>query len=113
LFLLAVPVCCGLVAMLGVQQAISDNKTEPKNMVTVLVATADIMAGSRLDETNSRFEEFDRATCPPGVVTSREECEDRALKVRIFRGDKDPAGQNERKRQLRAGRRNSAPVCAW
>ena len=45
--LLAVAVGCGLVAMLGVQQVLSDNSSEDeKQMATVLVAIADISPGN-------------------------------------------------------------------
>ena len=55
--LLAVAMSCGLVAMLGVQQVLSGDKqvNQDDNVTKVLVATAEIVPGHRLDESNVVF----------------------------------------------------------
>jgi pilus assembly protein CpaB len=71
--LLAVALGCGLVAMLGVQQALSGNKEDDGGVTRVLVATTEINPGTRLDETNSIFKEWPANAIPQGAVTSSEE----------------------------------------
>jgi pilus assembly protein CpaB len=85
--LLAVALGCGLVAMLGVQQALSGNKKDKDGVTRVLVATAEINPGMRLDETNSVFEEWPSNAIPKGAVTSADQIEDRALMAYAIPGE--------------------------
>ena len=86
--LLAVALGCGLVAMLGVQQALSGRKPAPQQEMTkVLVATAEIAPGIPLDESNVTFKSFAKESVPPGVVTKREEYEERSLNVKTVAGE--------------------------
>jgi pilus assembly protein CpaB len=86
--LLAVAVACGLVAMLGVQQALSNKGKEEKiPTAKVLVATTDIAPGVRLDESNTGFKEVALELVPPGAVTKAEEYTDRALRGGAVAGE--------------------------
>ncbi len=87
LALLAVAGMCGLVAMLGVQQVLSNQGNGKPETLKVLVATAEILPGQPLDEKNTEFKEWPAAAVPEGVLTKPEEMNDRALKVRAFPGD--------------------------
>jgi pilus assembly protein CpaB len=84
--LLAMALGCGLVAMLGVQQILSGEKTV-KDTVPVLVAKQEIGAGVKLEPPNVAFEEWPRENVPPGAVTEPAQYEDRAVKVRSYPGD--------------------------
>jgi pilus assembly protein CpaB len=86
LVLLAMAVGCGLVAMLGVQQILSGEKSKPKDTVPVLVAKQEISPGLRLDPAQVAFEEWPRESVPQGAVTDAAQYEDRALKVRSYPG---------------------------
>ena len=88
---LAGAICCGLVAMMGVQQAMSGNE-ETTQTVNVLVATVDIRSGTKLDETNSVFKPMPQELAE-GAIVSREQCEDRALKIRAVAGQTILMGQ--------------------
>ncbi|HID22989.1 MAG TPA: Flp pilus assembly protein CpaB [Planctomycetaceae bacterium] len=87
--LLAVALVCGLVAMLGVQQALSSNQTDSSDdgFGMVLVAVAEIPPGTPLTDDNVKFERWPKETIPPGAVTKPEEYQQRALKVRTFPGE--------------------------
>lgn len=86
--LLAVAAGCGLVAMLGVQQALSGgNKPDPDtNHVKVLIATAEIAPGIPLDKTNVTFKDWPKDNLPPGAITKEEQYVERALRTRAFAG---------------------------
>ncbi len=84
--LLAMALGCGLVAMLGVQQILSGEQ-KPKDTVKVLVAKQEIPPGVKLDPTQLGFEDWPRENVPPGAVTTPEEYEERALRVRAYPGD--------------------------
>jgi pilus assembly protein CpaB len=80
--LLALAVGCGLVAMLGVKQAMSKKKGAAEaDLATVLVATTDIPPGVPLNESNVGFKKVPKALVPPGAVTKPEEYTDRSLRV--------------------------------
>jgi pilus assembly protein CpaB len=82
MILLAVAVGCGLVAMMGVQQVLSKSRNAGKqDVISVLVATADIAPGVPLDETNTAFKSWPKANLPEGAVTKREQFEDRSLRI--------------------------------
>jgi len=87
--LLAVAVSCGLVAMLGVQQVLKGDKGSgsEKQVAKVLVAVAEIAPGTPLDDTNVTFREMPEDAIPEGVVTGKEDYEERALKVRAVPGE--------------------------
>jgi len=87
--LMAVALGCGLVAMLGVQQALSGNKGDGAdgNQSQVLVAAAEIVPGSRLTDENATFKAWPKDSIPQGAVTKPEDYEQRALKVRTYPGE--------------------------
>jgi pilus assembly protein CpaB len=85
--LLVVAVGCGLVAMLGVRQAINKKDSNQEEMVDVLSASVDIPAGVPLNETNVRFVPMAVSSVPEGAVTSMEEITERGLKVPAMNGD--------------------------
>jgi pilus assembly protein CpaB len=82
LILMAVAAACGLVAMVGMQQVLSGDKNKEKKEVgKVLVAMADIAPGHPLNETNVVFREWTIENIPPGAVTTKEQYEERSLRV--------------------------------
>ena len=87
LILLVVAVGCGLVAMLGVKQVISQKPDEKVEMIQVLSAVAEIQPGVPLDDLNTSFIEMAVASVPEEAVTNREEITDRYLKVPVMQGD--------------------------
>ena len=86
LALLAVAAICGLVAMMGVQQVLSNQGSTKTEEGQVLVAKAEIQSGQPLDDTNVEFRSFPAGTIPEGAVVSKEQFLDRTLKVRAFPG---------------------------
>lgn len=86
LALLAVAAMCGLVAMLGVQQVLSqgDGKVETGHL---LVAKAEILPGQPLDDSNVEFKEWPTGAIPEGAVVQKEQFQERTLKVRAYPGD--------------------------
>lgn len=87
LILLVVAVGCGLVAMLGVKQVISQQPTETAETVPVLSAIAEIQPGTALDDLNTKFVEMAVASVPEGAVTDIKEVDQRYLKVPVMPGD--------------------------
>ncbi len=83
--LLAIAACCGLVAMLGIQQVLSGSNEGPP-MAKVLVARADINPGVPLDETLVGFKALPVEAIPPGAVTKKEDFDQRALKEHAYPG---------------------------
>ena len=84
--LFAVAAGCGLVAVLGVQQ-LTVHGEEAADTVKVLVATTDIIPGTRLNEGNTVFKDWPKEQVPEGAVTDPEQFADRALVIRAFPGD--------------------------
>lgn len=90
LILLAVAGGCGLVAMLGVQQAMTmaqnQEKTETKK---VLVALANIEIGEVLNMDSTIFKELPVDGLPPEeeLIVSPEQYEERGARVQLFAGD--------------------------
>lgn len=78
---------CGLVAMLGVQQVLSNQKGEVRKPGQVLVATAEILPGQPLDGKNTAFKDWPQEAIPEGAVLAAEQVVDRTLKLRVFPGD--------------------------
>ncbi len=87
LILLVVAVGCGLVAMLGVKQVISQKPTETVQTVKVLSAIAEIQPGTPLDELNTKFVDMAVDTVPEGAVIDIKEIDQRYLKVPVMAGD--------------------------
>jgi len=87
LILLVVAVGCGLVAMLGVKQVISQQPTETVETVQVLRAIAEIQPGAVLDDMNTEFVETALTSVPEGAVIDIKEIELRYLKVPVMPGD--------------------------
>lgn len=87
LLLMCVAVGCGLVSMLGVKQFMNKNKTQEAETVDVLVATQSIASGIMLDETNTEFKAYPIDSLVEGVVTTREQITERALKSSVYPGD--------------------------
>lgn len=85
--LLVVAVGCGLVAMLGVKQAISQKPAQQEETVKVLQAVADIAPGVQLDEMNTQFVDVAASTVPEGAVLTKEEFEERSLTIPVMSGD--------------------------
>ena len=86
LALLAVAVMCGLVAMMGVQQVLSNQGGQKAEVSQVLVAIAEIGPGEPLNEKNVEFREFPAGTVPEGAIVSKEQLQERTLKSRAFAG---------------------------
>lgn len=87
LVLLVVAVGCGLVAMLGVKQVISQKPAEVEETVQVLSAAAEIQPGERLNELNTKFVEISVTSAPEGAVLAMSDVEERSLKVPVTPGD--------------------------
>ena len=85
--LLIVATGCGLVAMLGVQKVLSSSKGKKTATSRVLIATLEIAPGIALDDTNVIFKEWPANAIPEGAVTSEEEIENRALRIRAVAGE--------------------------
>ena len=81
LILLAMAIGCGFVAMLGVQQVLSGDKTPAAETAKVLMAVTSIMPGQPLDDTNVAFKDWPKDKIPQGAVTSHEQYVERSLRV--------------------------------
>lgn len=87
LVLMAVAVGCGLVAMLGIQQAMQGGQTHASPKIRVLVAKTDIQPGVELTEENVQFAEMAPEAVPEDAVTTREQFEERALTYGVVAQD--------------------------
>jgi len=85
--LLVIAAGCGLIAMLGVKQAISRKGTDTVPMVQVLSATVEIRPGEHLTDLNTKFITVAESSVPEGAVQNMEEVEERALTVPVTAGD--------------------------
>lgn len=86
--LLAFALGCGLVAMVGVQQALSGNAGgQSTETVTVLFALEDMHAGTKLSEMNVSFKDMPVNTVPEGAIVSMEQYENRAVKSDTYAGE--------------------------
>ena len=85
--LLAFALCCGLVAMLGVQQLASQKGQAKSNMRRILVASEDIDAGIPLQSEMVSFAEWPADAVPQGAIFKKEDFEECALKVPLLKGD--------------------------
>lgn len=87
MILLVVAVGCGLVAMLGVRQALNQKPTNTEETVSILSAISAIEPGDSPTDVNTKFVEVAVSACPEGAVTSMEEVAERALRVPVMPGD--------------------------
>ncbi len=91
LMLLAVAIGCGLVAMLGVQQAMQGSQKEVVIQTSkVLMAIKDIKPGDRLSEENVTLKDVPVTTLEGlkgDVVLKVEDYEDRSLTMSVMAGD--------------------------
>jgi pilus assembly protein CpaB len=87
LILLAVAVGCGLVAMLGIQQAMQGGQGGGSPKVSVLVAKADIMPGQPLTDEVVGFSDVPADAAPEDAVTTPEQYAERALTFGVVSGD--------------------------
>jgi pilus assembly protein CpaB len=85
--LLVVAVGCGLVAMLGVQQVLSGNQSGEVETAKVLVAIAEIVPGTPLNEENTIFKELPLESIPEGAVTDPTDVVDKSLKSTAVPGE--------------------------
>jgi pilus assembly protein CpaB len=87
LMLLAVALVCGLVAMMGVQQAMSGSKAAKVEAKKVYVAAKDLKPGVPLTKEDVVLKEIAAAAVPKDAVTTPEQYEECALKVAILGGE--------------------------
>ena len=87
IIVLAFAVGCGLIAMMGVQQMISQQAGNEDVPVKVLVATADIPPGVLLNENSSAFEDYPSSAVPADAVRNKEDYLGCGLKVPVDKGD--------------------------
>ena len=87
LLLFGIAIGCGLVAMLGLKQYMNRNQKQEVETVDILVATADIAAGGRLDETNTSFMTFPKDSAPAEAVTSREQINEMTYRTALVAGE--------------------------
>ena len=102
LVLLVVAVGCGLVAMLGVRQALSHKPPASAATMQVLSASALIQPGDRLDDANTVFVEVAVSSCPEGAITSMDDVAERAMMVPAMPGDWILKGKLTEKGQMGA-----------
>jgi len=88
LMLLAVAGSCGLVAMLGVQQAMQNRPTTVKPQTTkVVVALENIETGAKLTADNTTIKELPTGSIPEDAAQTEEDYRERAAKVPLMAGD--------------------------
>lgn len=85
--LLAVAAGCGLTAMVGVQQVMSQRgDATDENKVKVLVAREEVQAGTPLSDSTVAFKLVERDGLPEGVITDKTEYEERASRSKLYPG---------------------------
>lgn len=87
LILLAVAVGCGLVAMLGIQQAMQGGQGGGTPKVNVLVAKSDIAPGVELTDELVGFTDMPAEAVPEDAVTAPDQYEERGLTYGVVTGD--------------------------
>lgn len=90
--LLAVAVGSGLLAMLGVQQAMSGGGAKAEETVEVLVALQDIDVGVELTDQNVEFRAMPISVLPQDPIFKKEQYEKRSLTYAIRQDDVIRAG---------------------
>ena len=109
LMLLAVAGGCGLLAMLGIQQAMQGGQSEAVPKVSVLVAKVEIQPGVELNDENVGFKELPVDSVSEDAVTSFEQYDGRALMFVALPGDiigerkLGKKGEFTKSRQIREG----------
>jgi len=84
----AMAIGCGLVAMVGVQQAMKKQSVDADaDKVTVFVAAAEIPPGQVLDPTMLEKRKFLKGSVPKDAITDIAQLEKRALTVKVMQGD--------------------------
>jgi pilus assembly protein CpaB len=92
MILMVVAVGCGLVAMIGVQQALS-GKADTVPTINILVARIDVESGTPLDESIVGFKAVPVELVPEGAIIDKADYEQRAPKQRLFTGQYILKGQ--------------------
>jgi pilus assembly protein CpaB len=87
LILLAVAVGCGLVAMLGIQQAMQGGQGGGSPKVSVLVAKSDIQPGIELTDELVGFTDMPSEAVPEDAVTAPDQYVERGLTYGVVTGD--------------------------
>jgi len=87
LVLLAVAAGCGLVAMLGIQQAMQGGQGAASPKVKALVARAEIQPGVQLTDDLVGFQELPKEAVPEDAVTAFDQYEERSLMYPVIGGD--------------------------
>lgn len=87
LVLLAVAGSCGLVAMLGVQQAMQVQPVTRPQTTKVVVALENIETGMKLTVDNTTFKELPASSIPEDAVLTEEDILERAAKFPMMAGD--------------------------
>lgn len=87
LVLMAVAIGCGLVAMLGIQQAMQGGQAKESPRIQVLTAMVDIQPGVELTPDIVHFVEMPADSVPEDAVTSHEQYQERALKFAVMSDD--------------------------
>jgi len=85
--LLAVALVCGLVAMMGVQQAMSGNKSGQVETRKVFVAAKDLKPGVPITKEDVVLKELAAAAVPKDAISLPEQYEERALKMAVLAGE--------------------------
>lgn len=84
----ALAIGCGLVAMVGVQQALQKQKVDPDaDKVAVYVAATEIMPGQTIDLNMLEKRKFLKTSVPKEAVIDPKQLEKRALIVKAMPGD--------------------------
>lgn len=84
----ALAIGCGLVAMVGVQQALQNKKQDQDvDKVSVFVAAAEIQPGQTIDLNMLERRKFLRESVPPEAVTDVKQLEKRALTAKAMPGE--------------------------
>lgn len=84
----ALAIGCGLVAMVGVQQALQKQKADPDvDKVQVFVAATEIQPGQTIDLQMLEKRKFLKESVPPEAVTDAKQLEKRALTVKAMPGE--------------------------
>jgi pilus assembly protein CpaB len=86
MILMLVAVACGLIAMVGVQQTLGSRGDSAGPKIKVLVARKEVQAGTPLDETCVGFKLVSKSEAPEDVISTKEEYEKRAPRVKLYEG---------------------------
>ena len=89
LILIFVALSSGLVASIGISQAISGSRAQVDNgeMVEIFVAASEINIGDRLNSQNVKLEPWPKAKVPEGSIKKFEDLEDQTANQRLYSGE--------------------------